>query len=102
MEDRILHSKRVPHPDRKTVAFICNKHGFVRGGTCPQCEEERPNKAPNINSQRWVEGWYEHIDREPIYIKDKKHLVRECEKRGLVARAFMKPKSRGDGYEHAK
>lgn len=31
------------------------------------------------------EGWYEHIDKKPIYITSKKQLNRECESRGLTS-----------------
>ena len=46
-----------------------------------------------------VEGWWENIDRDPIYIKDREHLKRECNKRGVIPRAFSKSKSQGKGLE---
>jgi hypothetical protein len=64
-----------------------------------KCED---NSIPHINTESWIEGWYEHIDTKPIYIRDKHQLIRECESRGLLARAFMKPKSRGKGFEHER
>ncbi len=29
------------------------------------------------------EGWWEHLDTKPIYIKNKRQLREECRKRGL-------------------
>jgi hypothetical protein len=46
-----------------------------------------------------VEGWWENIDKEPIYIKDKYHLKEECNKRGVIPRMFAKSKSQGRGLE---
>jgi hypothetical protein len=47
----------------------------------------------------WVEGWWENIDKEPIYIKDKEQLKAECQKRGVIPKAFAKPVSQGKGLE---
>ena len=30
-------------------------------------------------------GWYEHIDKDPMYITSKKQLKEECRKRGLTS-----------------
>lgn len=34
------------------------------------------------------EEWYEHIDEHPIFITSKKQLRRECEQRGMIAKAL--------------
>jgi len=34
------------------------------------------------------EEWYEHIAENPIFIKNKKQLRHECEKRGMIAKAL--------------
>ena len=65
-------------------------------------DENKKDRTFNVNTGNWVEGWYEHIDSKPIYIHNKKHLIHECNKRGLLAKAFMKPKSQGAGFEHGR
>ena len=85
---------------RTTVGFICDKHGYISGDHCPHCAQEQPNQTLHINTGEWVKGWYEHIDKEPIYIESKRHLAYECEKRGLIARALAKPCSQGKGMSH--
>jgi hypothetical protein len=87
---------------RKCVALICPIHGFVKGEFCDECSKEAKTSTINIHTHDWVKGWWDHIDREPIYIESKEHLRRECEKRGLMARALMKPKSQGHGFEHRR
>lgn len=37
------------------------------------------------NFHPFREGMYEHIDLEPIYIKSRKQLRQECQKRGLTS-----------------
>jgi len=32
------------------------------------------------------EGWSQNMGTEPVYIKSKKHLKKECDKRGLQSR----------------
>jgi hypothetical protein len=34
------------------------------------------------------EEWYEHIADHPIFIRSKKQLREECEKRGMIAKAL--------------
>lgn len=83
---------------------IRRSNGHVLCKTCfdvrhpPKADWTEPSSY--INTEEWVPGWYEHLGPQPIYIHNKQELVRECEKRGLLARAFMKPKSQGKGYEH--
>lgn len=50
----------------------------------------------------WVKnGTWEHIDpKQPnMRIESKKQLIEECNKRGLMPKAFLKPKSQGKGWE---
>lgn len=84
---------------RVIVGYGCPKHGYSQGDHCPKCAEDKPKNTLNINTEEWVEGWYEHIGPEPIYIESKKQLFEECEKHGNMPRAFLKPKSQGKGYE---
>lgn len=82
------------------VAMICPKHGFTDTSTCPRCSTEVAKDTLRINTGAWVAGDYEHIDpKGPIHIETKEQLKFECEKRGLLAKALMKPKSQGKGYE---
>lgn len=92
------HKKNAIGSNRKVIGVSCPKHGFVSGDHCPKCREEHAEVAA-VHTHDWVRGVWEHIDKEPIYIESKEHLFRECEKRGVIPRAFMKPKSRGAGFE---
>lgn len=91
-----------------TVALICPKHGFVKGDHCPQCRKDPSKRAKfgaNIITDDWVkQGTFEHIDvNQPnMRFDSKKELIKACESRGLYAKALMKPKSRGRGWEHKK
>ena len=82
------------------MTVMCKKHPNWPVDTCAWCTNNR--STVRINTESWVPGLYEHIDKQPIYIESKEHLFHECEKRGLLAKAFMKPKSQGQGYEHSK
>lgn len=86
--------------NRITVAIACNKHGFFRNNHCPKCAKE--DKGIAIQTHDWVKGVWTDIGPEPIKIESKEHLFRECEKRGVMPRAFMKPKSSGPGFEIAR
>lgn len=66
-------------------------------GTHKDSETARQIKRRGGNN--WIEGWWENIGPDPIYIKDKAHLKRECQKRGVIPKAFMKSKSQGKGFE---
>lgn len=52
-----------------------------------------------------VEGWWEDLGPNPIYIRDKYHLKQVCqdiEKRTgkrLIPKMFLKPTSQGKGLE---
>jgi len=57
-------------------------------GSCPHCgklfsfAQERAD-APAVHA--FASGWYEHIDHEPIYIKNRKQLLHETRSRGQVS-----------------
>ena len=87
--------------NRRTIAMICQKHGFFRNDHCPKCHADTTDSTA-IHTHDWVKGVWEHIGPEPIKIESKEHLFRECEKRGVIPRAFMKPKSSGPGFEIAR
>lgn len=82
----------------KTVALICPSHGFVRGGVCPECAARREAEF-GVGTDSWVEGWWDDLGPEPVYIHNRKHLIEECSKRGLAPRVLLKPKSQGRGLE---
>lgn len=86
--------------NRTTVAYVCPKHGFFRNDHCPKCHKEEEGIA--IQTHDWVKGVWTDIGPEPIKIESKEHLFRECEKRGVMPRAFMKPRSQGPGFEIAR
>jgi len=88
--------------NRRVISLICPSHGYVKGDHCPKCAENAARDTVHIKTDEWVKGMWEHIDTKPIYIESKAHLFHECEKRGVMPRAFMKPKSQGRGYEIAK
>lgn len=61
-----------------------------RGGdplpTCPKCaspQDRHFEASAKVHTFR--EGYYDNIDMEPIWIKDKKHLKRELTQRGLTS-----------------
>lgn len=57
-----------------------------------------PQGKQTARKKDTVQGVWENIGPEPIYIQDKKHLKQECEKRGVIPKMFMKPKSQGKGH----
>ncbi len=87
----------------------CLNRNTTKCATCSAYEGikyERDSSVPeNItpvaihNEDKWIEGWWEHIGSEPIYIHNKKQLFEECTKRGNLPKAFMKPCSQGKGHE---
>lgn len=81
----------------KEVCNTCSAyHGYKFAAKDPDYMEDG---VPAIQTDSWVEGIWDDIDTKPIYIRDKKHLFQECEKRGHLPKAFMKPKSQGHGWE---
>lgn len=97
---------------KQTIAGICRVHGYYSGNGCRKCEAEYAKGIKNrqrmniyFNSHDWVKkGTYEHIDASNpnMRFNSKEELKKACEERGLLAKAFMKPKSRGKGWEHSK
>ena len=95
-----VHKHNKTGSNRIRVAIACAKHGFFRNDHCPKCHKEEEGIA--IQTHDWVKGVWTDIGPEPIKIESKEHLFRECEKRGVIPRAFMKPKSSGAGFEIAR
>lgn len=57
---------------------------------CPECNCKTNKLVFNRYNRGFVlePQWFEHIDEEPIFIRNKKHLKEECEKRGLEAKCL--------------
>lgn len=76
-----------------------------REGADPMATSKRSVEGRRLSRKTdWVEGWWENIAPQPIYIKDKYHLKEVCKKystkdREIIPKAFIKPKSQGKGYE---
>jgi len=90
--------------NRTTIGYACNTHGYFSNDHCPICRTKGINHSydkARIHGDS-IKGWFEHIDTKPIYIESKAHLARECDKRGLLAKAIMKPKSQGKGFENRR
>lgn len=96
-----VHKRNDVGSNRTTIGYACSTHGYFRSDHCPKCEEESTTSTA-VHTHDWVKGVWTDIAPEPIYIESKEHLFRECEKRGVMPRAFMKPKSQGAGFEIAK
>lgn len=87
------------------VALICPKHGYVSGESCPHCVSAVKGDPIHINTQDWVakETWSDVDPMQPnLKVSSKRELMEACERNGSYARAFLKPKSRGKGYEHKR
>ena len=89
------------------VAGICKRgHGFYKGERCDKCAQEIPKSTVHINTYDWIkQGVWEHIDplQPNMRLNSKEDLIRECEKRNLIPRAFQKTKSSaGPGYTVAR
>lgn len=56
---------------------------------CSQCGGEKKLLIGNFNRGFVLEPQYfEHLDSKPVWIKNKKHLKQECEKRGVTAKCL--------------
>lgn len=55
--------------------------------TCPKCHAPAMQavQRPSVKRVSGVTGWYEHIARDPIYIKNRKHLREECARHDCYA-----------------
>jgi hypothetical protein len=82
------------------MSDMCPNHPNWELRRCPWCGDTKD--SVHINTESWICGYWEHIDKQPIYIRDKAHLKQECEKRGVLPRAFLKHTSQGKHYEFAK
>ena len=87
---------------RTTIGYACHAHGYFENDHCPVCKEKGLKYSTKTPGKDWSRGWYEHIDTEPIYIENKAHLARECDKRGLLAKGIMKSSSQGKGFENRR
>jgi len=100
-DSRVADNYKHHRPIKGTiVAMVCKRHGFIRGSNCPECDPV--TETVNVRSESWIPGWYENITNQPVYIRDKRHLIDTCEKHGVLARALMKQKSQGKGWEHGR
>lgn len=52
---------------------------------CCMTQMKQVHKAPNNANIFFKEGWYEHIDFDPIYISSMKQLKDETSKRGQTS-----------------
>lgn len=88
------------------ASVVLGLHSAVAQNPDPYGTLKSTPAGKAINRKKnWVEGVWENIAPEPVYIKDKYHLKQVCleqEKitgRKLIPKAFMKPKSQGSGVE---
>ena len=117
----------IPFPPQEGTCFYCGRllnfesnrsyDSTVRGYCNKLCRKdhetqlirecrlivEDPNPHASLScgesETNWAKGWWENIAHEPIYIRDKQHLKEVCEAHGVMAKALMKPKSDGKGWE---
>ena len=91
---------------RETVGTVCKTHGYVAGAYCNKCERAPVrDKTTGIITHQWVtQGTWENIDpKNPhLRVSSKQELLKHCERTGNYARAFMKPRSQGKGFEHKR
>jgi hypothetical protein len=68
--------------------IFCSKCGELSSNydVCDKCGKD-PKRSPTPKSTVMIScfrsGYYEHIDYEPIYIKNRKQLMDECAARGV-------------------
>lgn len=60
---------------------------LLSGEEGPKCCSQPMEKFFTSGTKHFPfkEGWYEHLDTQPIYIQSKRQLREECEKRGLTS-----------------
>lgn len=56
-----------------------------------EVKKEESKETVHVNTEEWVKGTWENIDKEPINIESFDHLKYECNKRGVIPKAFCKP-----------
>lgn len=87
---------------RTRIALVCPKHGYVKGETCPLCVKEVKGDPIRVNVGDWVtkETWSDVDPKQPnLRVSSKRELIEACDRNGSYAKAFMKPKSQGKGWE---
>ena len=52
---------------------------------CPECERMMEIMIQPIVSHIFEGFWHPNLDKKPVYIKSKKHLKEESEKRGMTS-----------------
>ena len=91
---------------RVCVGYVCPSHGYIRGSHCLRCNATTAKSdSIGIITNDWVtkETWSDIDPANPnLRVGSKRELLEVCERTGNYARAFMKPKSQGKGWEHKK
>lgn len=84
------------------VDKMCEIHPGWPADECVWCGHKP--ETVHIATDDWCQGEWEHIDKDNPHLRidSKEHLIRECEKHGVMPRALMKPKSQGRGWEVRK
>ncbi len=88
------------------MAISIGQHSATAQSLDPWGNAKRTIEGKRTARQKdWVQGWWEHIGPEPVYIRDKHHLKQVCQAyskqvgREFIPKAFAKPKSQGKGVE---
>lgn len=88
------------------LGIICDKHGYIRGHYCPHCAHAPAKKSSTgVITHDWIKSgaWSDIDPQNPnLRVDSKEELFRHCERTGNYAKAFMKPRSQGKGWEHRK
>jgi len=96
MENPRRFDPETQHRKRQTKGYVTARYcSECRKWTRPQnserceCQKKQTKDWMRINTGSCYRGWYEHLDREPVWVDSKADLYRECKKRGLEARALV-------------
>jgi len=65
------------------ACFRLNEEGLDRCAECGNLLRRSAPIAPAVHM--FPAGWWEHLDREPIYIKNRKQLLEVCAQKGVRA-----------------
>lgn len=63
------------------VESYCDKDSM---DLCPDCNSEMLRIYGFKKPKEFIPGFYEHFEKEPIYIESREQYRQECEKRGCV------------------
>lgn len=65
----------------------CHKLNYKGSSQCVECSCSigLPTSQQALAIHSFASGYYEHIDEEPIYIKNRKQLLAETRRRGQVS-----------------